>query len=329
MKNKKENKINEILNENSITNFFHFIYKIFGKKLLQKKGFRKFFYEQIYNKKYEAILKKANFRLIPEEYFFVIFFLLFIMFIICFIISILFIFVKFNIAQLIFYTSILLIFIIGLFLYNLPIILANVRRNNINASLIYILPYLKILSKELNLQQIITLIPEFIIYKDAYIEFQRINYYYNFLGYDIHSSIRIAMESCPSKELSDILNDLVSISNSGGDIYKYLSNKLENLNTEIIAIEKKNIDSLLIFSQIYVVLLLIAPLFFAIMSSILELIQIDFSNVGGASLNSSSTSMIIFSLIFFLPLAYGVFIGLVYYTKPLYKRLEPIKNYKK
>ena len=47
------------------------------------------------------------------------------------------------------------------------------------------------------------------------------------------------MNSCPSRQLSDLMNDLVTISNSGGDIYSYLSRKLSNLNTEIEALEKR------------------------------------------------------------------------------------------
>jgi archaellum biogenesis protein FlaJ (TadC family) len=119
------------------------------------------------------------------------------------------------------------------------------------------------------------------------------------------------------------MNDLVTISNSGGDIYAYLERKLNNLEEEIEALEKKNIDTLLIFSQIYVVLLLIAPLFFAIMSSILNLVQISADSSASAG---GSTVVTIMLLLFALPFAYAGFMMLVYYTKPLYARLKPIKD---
>ena len=125
------------------------------------------------------------------------------------------------------------------------------------------------------------------------------------------------------KSISDLMNDLVTISNSGGDIYSYLQRKLENLNIEINALEEKNIDTLLIFSQIYVVLLLISPLFFTIMSTILNLI--DFSAISSNSGTSSTVSLIV-GLLVFLPLAYALFMFLIYYSKPLYSRLSPIKK---
>jgi len=181
---------------------------------------------------------------------------------------------------------------------------------------------MKILSKELNLQRIIEIIPDFIIYEDIYKEFERINYYYKFLGYDIHSSIKMAMESCPSKRLNDLFNDLVSISNSGGNIYNYLATKLDNLNQETIAIEKKLVETLLIFSQVYVVLLLISPLFFAIMVSILDFVQISSISSGGAII-------LLFKMIFFLPFGYLLFIVFVYYSKPLYKRLSNFRKKEK
>ncbi|MFW5705253.1 MAG: type II secretion system F family protein, partial [Nanoarchaeota archaeon] len=143
-----------------------------------------------------------------------------------------------------------------------------------------------------------------------------------FLGYDIHSSIRAAMDSCPSHQLSDMMNDLVTISNSGGNLYAYLERKLENLNSELEAIEKKNIDTLLIFSQIYVVLLLISPLFFTVMISILNLVNVTVDAGGG----SNDTFKYIMLLLFALPFIYAGFMMLVYYSKPLYSRLSPIKN---
>lgn len=104
-----------------------------------------------------------------------------------------------------------------------------------------------------------------------------------------------------------------------------MERKLNNLEQEIESLEKKNIETLLIYSQVYVVVLLIAPLFFAIMSSILNLIDI---NVGSSSQTSDPTSTIttLVILLLALPFAYVGFMMLVYYSKPLYARLKPMKN---
>lgn len=312
------------IKENPLSIYCHFIYKYFGKPLLKKKKFKKFFAKNIYNYKYESILKKSNLKLIPEEYFISIYLTILgsLIFFMTLSLGLVSTNPLYSVAT--FYGGVLAVVSIGIFLYNYPVILVKSRGSEIDASLVYLLPYLKILSKEISLSKMVEIIEDFLIYKEILIEFKRITYYKDFIGLDIHSSIREAMQSCPSKELSDLMNDLVTISNSGGSIYKYLDRKLSNQNEEISSIEKKNIDTLLIYSQIYVVILLIAPLFYTIMSSILSLV--NFSTSGSSSLVNSDGSSFsqILMLLFFLPIAYAGFMMLVYYSKPLYSRLEPI-----
>ena len=66
---------------------------------------------------------------------------------------------------------------------------------------------------------------------------------------------------------------------------------------------------------------LISPLFFAIMSSILNLVQTGSQGGGG-----SDTILLLVFLLIALPFAYVGFMLLVFYTKPLYSRLTTIKN---
>jgi archaellum biogenesis protein FlaJ (TadC family) len=298
----------------------HIIFRYIGRPLLQNRKFKTFFQKNIYNVRYEKILKEANLKILPEEYFVSIYLILISFLSLSIILSIAF-FIVGNpfFSAISFYGGIFLIAILGIFLYNYPILISKQRKEEIDAAIPYLLPYLKILSKELSLQKIVQIVEDFLIYKEIRLEFKKIKHYSNFLGYDINSSIREAMLSCPSKQLSDMMNDLVTITNSGGNIYLYLSRKLDNLNEEIEAIEKKTIDTLLIYSQIYVVLLLISPLFFAVMSSILNLIQFSSTSGGSASVGTAS---ILIVLLFILPFLYAGFLMLVYYSKPLYSRLE-------
>jgi archaellum biogenesis protein FlaJ (TadC family) len=318
-------KINEEFSDNGISIYCHFLYKFFGRSLLELKKFRFFFDKNIYNAKYESFLKKANLKIIPEEYFISIFLTVIIGIFFSMVLTIIFLKINPLYAMGFFYGGILVVIGIGLFFYNYPLILARSRGAEIDAAIVYLLPYLKILSQEISLSKMIEIIDDFLIYKEIKIEFNRITYYKDFLGYDIHSSIRKAMASCPSRELADLLNDMVTISNSGGDIYFYFDRKLENLNKEIESIEKKNIETLLIYSQIYVVILLISPLFYTVMSSILSLVNFSTSGAGSSAAGSDSVSSIIL-LLFFLPLAYIAFMMLIYYSKPLYSRLEPMEK---
>jgi archaellum biogenesis protein FlaJ (TadC family) len=324
MVNKK--KLTEF-SENPLTQYCHFLYSTMGRTLLMKSpAFKKFFQSKIYNKRYEGILKKANLKLLPEEYFFSVFITLVFSILFFLLLSIVLFFSLAAVSALIFYFGLGLVVLIGIFMYNYPVFVAKDRGQQIDAAIPYILPYLKILGRELNLQKILNIVDDFIIYKEIQIEFKRIKYYSDFLGYDIHTSIREAMASCPSRQLADLLNDLVAISNTGGNVYSYLDRKLSNLNIEIEALEKKSIDTLLIFSQIYVVILLIAPLFFTIMSAILSLVNFSAESASPSLFGGSSSVTSIIALLFFLPFAYIGFMMLIYFSKPLYSRLKPMKN---
>ena len=324
-KKKYKKKADDKMQEKSLERYCHNVYKYFGRKLLENKKFRKFFDQNIYNSRYEGILKKANLKLMPEEYFISILLTeVFLLLSILLLTIISIIFINPLLSPAIFFGGVILTSIIGILLYNYPVVISKDRRAKIDAAIPYILPYVKILAKELNISKITEIIGDFIIYEEIKVEFQKIKYYSEILGYDIHSSIRIAMLSCPSRQLSDIMNDLVTISNSGGDIYYYLERKLENINQEIEAIEKKNIDTLLIYSQVYVVVLLISPLFFTIMSSILSMINFNSGADGNVATTSSVTT--IFLMLVILPFFYVGFMMLVHYSKPLYARLKPSKK---
>lgn len=330
-KSKKENKSlfeTQEFAENPITVYCHFIYRFVGRKLLRNEKFKKFFDQSIYNQRYESILKKANLKLLPEEYFITVFLTLIFLLVVFLILSILTFAFSTLVSVILFYGGIAFVISLGIFMYNYPVVISKQRRTEIDAAIPYLLPYLKILGKELGLSKIIEIIDDFIIYKEIQVEFKRIKYYSEFLGYDIHSSIREAMASCPSRQLADLLNDMVTISNSGGDIYGYLDRKLQNLNIEIEAIEKKNIDTLLIYSQIYVVVLLIAPLFFTIMSSILNLVEFTADGSSPSATGSFDSILTTIIMLFALPFAYVGFMMLVYYSKPLYSRLQPVTKKK-
>lgn len=196
-KSKKEKnlyQLNKDLEKNTPLIFFiHFIYKFLGRRLLLNKRFKIFFYKNIYNSKYEEILMKANLKILPEEYFLSIYLSIIFLIFSFTILSIIFIFINTLVSVLLFYGGIVLVSFLGIFMYNYPIIIAKRRGDEINASMPYLLPYMKILAKEINLSKIIQIIDDFLIYKEIKIEFRKIKYYSEFLGYDIHSSIRQAM----------------------------------------------------------------------------------------------------------------------------------------
>ena len=297
-----------------LSKYASFVYRVLGRKLLQNDNFRKFFYKKIYQEKYETVLLKANMRVMPEEYFSTIFITITGIGSLIILLSIVMLFFEHIYALYAYMAAVGLMVFGGFNLYNYPISISKKRGAEIDAAIPYLLPYMKILSTEVNLSKMLSIIDGFLIYKEIRAEFRKIKYYADFLGHDIHTSIRKAMESCPSRKLSDIMNDLATITSSGGDVYNYLVRKVNAEDKELQSIENKNIDTLLILSQVYVILLLIAPLFFTIMTSILSLIAMG-DEGGGDNVGT------IMGLLFGLPFLYIGFMLVIYYSKPLYARL--------
>ena len=318
MKKIKNKKIS--VGDNFLSRLSHILYAHIGKKLARDKRFNFLYKQRSYDVRYKDVLQKANMRVLPEEFFFTIHFILIVFIALIIILDIvLFIFSSvFAVALL--YVGILLTCLLGIFLFNYPFFVAKRRGKEIDAVIPFVVPYLKLLSRELNFSKILEIIPDFLIYKEIKMEFERINYHNKILGQDVHASVRSAMNSSPSKELSDLLNDLVSISNSGGDAYTYLEGKVESAHIEVDSMEKKNVETLLIFSQIYTILLLIAPLFFvlmiAILSSISSSVDIGISSGGDGGIAN------VVKILVALPLAYILFITIIYFSKPLYTRIK-------
>ena len=285
---------------------------------------------QFISEQYSIVMRKANMNLFPEEYYMSsIFAGIFFFMALIFTTIVLFLNGQYIIAQTVFYACSVLTVLYFSLILNYPEIKAKSRAANIDASLLLVTPYFKILSKDLPLYSVVGIISRFLKYKEISNEFDKINYYFNFLGFDINTSINKAMRSCPSDKLRQMLSDLVSIKTTGGDAYLYLEKRTENENETIIKLEKKNVETLLNFSQIYIILLLILPLFMGLLYSLMNIIDFSIFSEGYNVVESPKTldetvyDFIPFIvLLFFMPIVYTVFIILINLSKPIYKKLE-------
>ena len=133
--------------DNFLTIYCHFIYKYLGRKMLSNVKFKRFFSTNVYNKRYEAILKKANLSILPEEYFVSVYITIIGVFGLIMLSSIILLFVNSLYSLIVFYGGIIGIVSLGIFLYNYPIVVSRKRAMEIDASIPYLLPYMKILSK--------------------------------------------------------------------------------------------------------------------------------------------------------------------------------------
>lgn len=123
-------------------------------------------------------------------------------------------------------------------------------------------------------------------------------------GYDIEQGLRRLIETSPSKNFSDILNSISNASWTSGDLKEILSYHFEVLD-RIRKDETENmINSLTVLSEIYVAMMVIAPIMLIIMFTLLSVLI--------SGMNQMSTISILNSITFiFLPFVGAGFLVLL------------------
>ena len=103
---------------------------------------------------------------------------------------------------------------------------------------------------------------------------------------DIISAVEKTASRTPSSRFRDILEGMNSIMHGGGNLAAYLREKSKvQMRLRRISL-KKFADSLSILSEVYVIILLTAPLLFVIMLSVMSV-------MGGNSLGAFSADMLL------------------------------------
>ena len=121
--------------------------------------------------------------------------------------------------------------------------------------------------------KIFELIVESKDYKELQQEFKNILNYINLFGYSLSSSLRTVSLDTPSPDLKELLDGMASTIETGGDIKHYLSDKSKDSLLKFRLDQKRYVEKLAAYSEIYVGLLVAAPLLFIVTMAILEKIS--------------------------------------------------------
>jgi len=100
------------------------------------------------------------------------------------------------------------------------------------------------------------------------------------LGYDLLTALEYASENSPSKVYSAFLEGLVSVVTSGGDMTAYLTNETKSLMRDKIREEKEFIEGLGVIAELFLVIGVVAPIFFVIMLAVLAIMATSATNQG-------------------------------------------------
>ena len=120
-------------------------------------------------------------------------------------------------------------------------------------------------------------------YKGLEPEIRRIVNYVNLFGYDFSTSLRLVAITTPSREFKELLNGLVSTIGSGGGLKEYLDQKAKDALANYKTDRKKYVEQVSSYSDIYVGVLIAAPLLFF---TTLAIIHVIGGTIGGLSIST-------------------------------------------
>ena len=177
--------------------------------------------------------------------------------------------------------------IIGIFTY--PSTVATGRKSSIDLDLPYAITYMQALSTTMTLYNVIRKIYEADdLFGEVGKEFGLIVRDVEVFGDDLYSAIRNLQKVTPSKNLEEFLNDLLLLSNSGGDITNFLSSRSAYFRESAA----RELDSVLktieVMAEVYVTAFVAGP--------ITMIIIIVAQNLGGKSDLSQYMPFIIIGL---------------------------------
>lgn len=120
-------------------------------------------------------------------------------------------------------------------------------------------------------------------YKNLQSELERVLNYINIFGYNLTTSLKAVASTTPSARFKDFLHGLASTLETGGGIKEYLRGKSEDELTRSRLEQQKYLETISTFSEIYIGVLIAAPLLFVVTLAILERISPD---IAGISINT-------------------------------------------
>ncbi len=117
-----------------------------------------------------------------------------------------------------------------------------------------------------------------------------------YFGKDMQDSLWDAADRTPSEHLKDLVDGLISIVSSGGDVTLYLNNKTEHYKSEANKAHRRFLETLGLLAEVYITVFVVGPLFLMIILVVMNLID----NGGPAKLYLLVYGAIPFGTVIFL-----------------------------
>ena len=173
-------------------------------------------------------------------------------------------------------------------LYLVPALLASNRRKKMELELPYVASHMSILAAAgIPPTRMFKLIEDSRTTPEVASDANEIVRDVQILGKDIMTALELERDRSPSRVFGDVLEGLVATIRSGGDMKKYLLDATHTIMDLRRIAAKQLIESLGVFAEVYISLLVVFPLLIIVMFSVMALI-------GGGLGGLSTTTMMAF-----------------------------------
>ncbi len=194
--------------------------------------------------------------------------------------------------------------------YTFPIMIANHHRRAIKNDLPFVIIHMAAVAgsgaQPISMFHLVLSTGE---YKGVEREIKKILNYVNLFGYSLTSALRAVSITTPNNELKDLLNGIVSVVESGGDLKFYLKGKADDAFNNYKLERKRYVEALSTYSDIYIGVLLAAPLLFIVTLTIINLL-------GGTIAGFSVNTLAFFGTFVGMPLLNIAFLAFLHLVQP-------------
>ena len=220
------------------------------------------------------MLEKANIAMVYQEYYSMVLMNIIIGFIASFISTILlYAIIPHEItALLILITSALVTVGTGLYYLSLPSSMAKARGRKIDKYLPYATNFINTVSVAgISPAEIFEALSNIELYGEVQKEAQKITTEINLMGIDTITALKNAIRISPSEKFKEFIQGILAVIQSGSELGPYFGRCVEKYMTKDLVDRKKNLESLAIMAESFVVTVIAFPLFLVIIISIMGL----------------------------------------------------------
>ena len=188
-------------------------------------------------------------------------------------------------------------------LYLYPHSVAKTRSKKMKNELVFAVPHMSsVAGSGAPPLQIFKLLVESSDYKEIGEELKHVLNYVNLFGYNLSTAIKVVAKDTPSHDFKELLNGIVSIVETGGDLKKYLSDKADDSIRQYRIDQSKYLAQISTYSDVYTGILIAAPLLFVVTLAILEKVSPQLGSFTVGTLASMGTFILlpVLNIIFIL-----------------------------